>query len=118
MKLFAAICIVAASLIPVAAQEVYRPGNGVTTPTVVTEVKPDYTDEAKRARIQGNVILDTVVNSDGSVTDVKVARSLDEMWGLDKQAVTAAKQWKFKPGMKDGKAVAVRVMIEMTLTLK
>jgi TonB family protein len=118
MKLLAIAVLVAASLIPVAAQEVYKPGNGVSLPTVVSEVKPDYTDEAKRARIQGNVILDAVVNSDGSVTDVKVARSLDDTFGLDKQAVNAAKQWKFKPGMKDGKAVAVRVMIEMTFTLK
>ena len=58
-----------------------------------------------------------VVLSDGTVGDVTVLRSLDTVYGLDAQAVSAAKQWVFMPGMKDGQAVAVRVTIEMTFTL-
>jgi protein TonB len=85
---------------------------------VVREVKPDYTAEAKAAHIQGNVLLDTVVLADGNVGDVKVARSLDTMYGLDQQAINAAKQWTFKPATKDGKPVAVRVHIELRFTLK
>lgn len=82
------------------------------------EVKPQYTQEALAARIEGTVWLEAVVLSDGTVGDVFVVRSLDSVLGLDRQAVTAMKQWEFKPGTKDGKAVAVRVEVEMTFTLK
>ena len=56
--------------------------------------------------------------TDGSVGSVSVTRSLDATFGLDREAVSAAKQWRFKPGTKDGKPVAVRVAIELTFTLK
>lgn len=118
MKGLAGFVLVVASLTSVAAQEAVKPGNGVTLPVAIKTVKPEYTEDAKKARIQGNVLLDTVVNPDGSVTDVKVARSLDSTFGLDQQAIKAAKEWKFKPGMKDGKPVAVRVAIEINFTLK
>ena len=96
---------------------VYEPGNGVSLPTLVREVKPSYTPQAIAARIQGTVLLSAVVLADGTVGDVIVIRSLDTQYGLDAQAVSAAKQWLFNPGMKDGVAVAVRVTIEMTFTL-
>jgi protein TonB len=117
-RLLVAVCVLGAAVAAMQAQEVFNPGNGVSFPTVVKEVKPDYTPEAKAARIQGNVLLATVVLADGSVGDVTVSRSLDSTFGLDQQAVKAAKQWVFKPGMKDGKPVAVRVNIELTFTLK
>jgi protein TonB len=82
----------------------------------VKDVKPSYTAQAIAARIQGTVLLSAVVLSDGTVGDVTVLRSLDTMFGLDAQAVTAAKQWLFSPGTKDGMAVAVRVTIEMSFT--
>jgi periplasmic protein TonB len=97
---------------------VYTPGQGVVAPRVVKEVKPQYTNEAKAAGIQGLVGLDVVVLEDGSVGDVKVTKSLDTVHGLDEQAVKAIKQWVFDPGKKDGKAVPVRVSVEMTFTLK
>ncbi len=118
MRCLIACLVVAASFVPAAAQEAVRPGNGVSLPVVIKSVKPDYTEEAKRARIQGGVRLDAVVTANGDVSDVKVTRSLDSTFGLDTQAVNAAKQWKFKPGMKDGKPVAVQVSLEMTFTLK
>jgi TonB family protein len=102
----------------VSAQDIYKPGNGVSLPAVVREVHPDYTQEAKAARIEGVVVLDTVVLADGAIGDVAVTRSLDNVLGLDPQAVKAMKQWVFKPGTKDGKAVAVRIAIQMKFALQ
>jgi TonB family protein len=100
----------------VTAQEI--PRDGVTLPVVVRSVKPSYTAAAMDAHIEGRVMLDVVVLDDGKVGDVTVNESLDMEYGLDMQAVEAAKQWLFKPGMKDGKPVAVRVTLEMRFTLK
>ncbi len=91
---------------------------GVTLPTVVSSVKPEYTPEAMRARIEGTVIMMAVVRTDGTPSDIEITRSLDAEYGLDKQAVTALSQWRFEPGRKDGKAVAVRVTVEMRFTLR
>jgi len=99
-----------------AAQE--RPGKDVTVPQIIREVKPAYTDSAKKEGIQGVVTLEVVVKDDGNVGDVKVKKSLDTKHGLDEEAVKAMKQWQFKPGAKGGKAVAVIVDVEMTFTLK
>jgi periplasmic protein TonB len=96
----------------------YRPGNGVTTPIVVREVKPAYTSDAMRAKVQGSVLLECIVRPDGSVGDVKVARSLDPVFGLDLEAMKAARQWRFRPGMRQGEPVAVLVVIELTFTLR
>lgn len=95
--------------------EVYQVGNGVTSPMLKKEVKPNYPDAVKSRGIQGVVEMTAVVLPDGTVRDdVKVTRSLDE--DLDKEAVKAVRQWIFKPGTKDGKAVAVQVNIELTFT--
>jgi hypothetical protein len=63
--------------------QVHHPGNGVTLPVVVSEVKADYTPEAKAGGIQGTVGLDAVVLADDTVGDVTVAQSLDTVDGLD-----------------------------------
>jgi TonB family protein len=99
---------------------IYVPGPGVdiTLPVVLKEVKPGYTQAAKDKKIKGSVWLSAVVGAEGDVTDVKVTRSLDAEYGLDEQAIKAVRQWKFKPGMKDGQPVAVQVTLEMTFTLK
>ena len=96
----------------------YRPGNGVTLPRVLREVKPQYTADAMRAKVQGTVWLECVVNSDGTVGMVEVVRSLDQTFGLDSEAVKAAKQWRFAPGTRFGEPVAVLVTIELTFTLR
>jgi protein TonB len=88
----------------------------VTAPTVVKQVKPQYTADAKEAKVEGVVELDCVVEATGSVGDVTVTRSLDE--GLDREAIKAVKQWRFEPGTKDGKAVRVLITLEMTFTLR
>ena len=97
---------------------VYRPGNGVTLPSIIREVKPQYTSDAMRAKVQGTVLLECVVNPDGSVGDVQVVRSLDSTFGLDTEAIKAAKQWKFRPGTRMGQPVPVLVTIELTFTLR
>jgi len=116
MKVLLALALVA--LVGVQDSTIYVPGNGVSLPQVVKQVKADYTEEAKQNRIEGKVGLDVVVLADGTIGDVKVAQSLDTVYGLDANAVKAMKQWQFKPGMKDGKPVAVRVAIEIAYSLK
>jgi len=112
------LCLMVAAATARAQEIVPTPGGGVTTPVVMTEVKPDYTPEAKKARIQGLVEMSVVVKDDGSVGEVKVTKSLDQKYGLDDQAVIAMKKWKFRPGTKEGKPVAVLVNVEMSFKLQ
>ena len=97
---------------------VYQPGNGVTTPVAVDQVKPQYTSEAMRARIQGTVWVECVVQPTGVCSDVHVVRSLDPNFGLDREAVEAAKKWRFKPGTRLGQPVPVLVTIELSFALR
>jgi periplasmic protein TonB len=97
---------------------VYRPGSGVTDPTVLREVKPQYTPDAMRAKIQGSVILECVVLADGTVGQVSIIKSLDPVFGLDQEAIKAAKQWRFVPGKRLGQPVNVLVSIELTFTVR
>ena len=115
-QLLAALALVLSAAIPSAGQEIQK--DGVTLPVPVRSIKPGYTAAAMDARIEGKVVLSVVVLDDGKVGEVTVTQSLDKEYGLDTQAVEAAKQWLFKPGTKDGKPVAVRVDLEMTFTLK
>jgi protein TonB len=96
----------------------YRPGAGITLPVVLMEKKPAYTADAMRAKVQGSVWLECIVMPDGSVGDVKVTRSLDPIFGLDQEAIKAAKQWRFRPGMRQGEPVPVIITIELTFTLR
>jgi len=91
---------------------------GVVLPTIVREVKPQYTQEAIDAHIEGFVKLAIVIEADGSVSDVRVTESLDPTFGLDDQAVKAAWQWSFKPATKDGKPVAIGVELQLRFILK
>jgi periplasmic protein TonB len=95
---------------------VYKPGAGVSAPVVVKEVRPQYTPDAKDAKTQGTVLVECVVQADGTIGDVKVLKSLDA--GLDQEAIKAVRQWRFEPGTKDGKPVPVMVTLEMTFTLR
>jgi TonB family protein len=96
----------------------YRPGGGVTVPKLIREVKPNYTAAAVGAKIEGAVWVECVVEIDGTVRRARVARSLDRRFGLDEQAVAAAKQWRFEPGTKDGVPIPVVVTIELVFTLR
>ncbi len=116
--ILAAILGIAAVLPQQSADKAYQTSDpGVKPPMLVHEVKPTYTADAMRRKVQGKVALRVVVTTDGTLRDdVEVVESLDP--DLDAQAVTAAKQWTFKPGTKDDKPVNVSVMIEMTFTLR
>jgi len=95
-----------------------RPGNGVSDPILVREVKPAFTSEAMRARVQGSVLVECIVNVDGSVSNARVVRSLDTAFGLDQEALKAARQWRFRPGMFHGEPVPVQITIELIFTLR
>ncbi len=96
----------------------YRPGNGVDAPVLVRQVKPSYTSEAMRAKVQGEVWLECVVLADGGVGDCKVQKSLDSAFGLDQEAMKAARQWRFNPGRRFGEPVPVLVTIALSFTLR
>jgi protein TonB len=97
---------------------VYRPGNGVESPRLLRSVRPNYTAEAMRAKMQGVVRLEGVVLPDGTVGDLKITRSLDAVFGLDQEAIKAAKQFRFVPGTRFGEPVAVLVSFEIEFTLR
>ncbi len=96
---------------------VYLPGNGVTSPEVTYQPEPPYSDEARKAKLEGSVYLSVLVNAEGKPVNAKVmVRPLG--LGLDERAIyTVVTQWKFKPGMKDGKRVAVRAQFEVVFRL-
>jgi len=97
---------------------VYQVGNGVTVPVLIRDVKPQYTHDAMRAKVQGSVWLECIVLPDGSVGDIRVTRSLDQRFGLDEEAIKAARQWRFRPGLRLGEPVSVMVTIELSFNLR
>jgi protein TonB len=94
---------------------VYRPGGGVTNPRPIYRPEPQYSEEARKAKWQGSVLLSLVVDENGKPIQIKVIRPLG--LGLDEKAIEAVSQWKFEPGKKDGKPVAVAAQIEVTFRL-
>lgn len=93
----------------------YHVGGGVSAPRVLESPDPEYSDEARRAKYQGTVVLWVVVGPDGRVHDIRVQRTLG--MGLDERAVEAVRHWKFDPARKDGQPVAVQVNVEVRFTL-
>jgi periplasmic protein TonB len=93
----------------------YRIGGGVSPPSVILKVEPEYSEEARKAKFQGTVVLFVVVDEKGNPRDLKVMRPLG--LGLDQKAIEAVEKWKFRPGMKDGKPVAVQATIEVNFRL-
>lgn len=92
----------------------YRPGTGISPPAVQHEVKPDYTDAARRRGLSGDVVLEIVVRSDGSVGDVTLRQGLGA--GLDERAIDAVRQWRFYPARRYG--VPVDVLVEIAVEFK
>jgi protein TonB len=93
----------------------YRIGGGVSPPTVVFKVEPEYSEEARKAKFQGTVVLFVVVDEKGNPRDLKVIRPLG--LGLDQKAIEAVEKWRFNPGKKDGKPVPVQATIEVNFRL-
>lgn len=94
---------------------VFRVGGGVSAPRVLENPSPDYSEEARKAKYQGTVVLWLIVDASGRPRDVKVARSLG--MGLDQKAIEAVRLWKFQPAMKDGTPVAVQINVEVNFHL-
>ena len=94
----------------------YRPGSGVEPPRLLREVKADYTDEARRMNIEGEVSLEIVIRRDGTVGDVKVLKGLPG--GLNDRATNAVKQWRFAPARMKGTPVDVIVTVDVEFKLR
>jgi len=97
------------------AATVQRVGAGVSPPVFLRGAEPDYTEEARQAKYQGKAVLSIVVDTSGHAVNISVLQPLG--MGLDVQAMGAVSQWRFKPGMKDGKAVRVRANVEVNFRL-
>lgn len=91
------------------------PGGAVTGPVVIYQVEPEYSEEARRARHQGTVVLQGVVEPDGRIHELIVVNSLG--MGLDDRAIQAVRQWRFKPGTRNGQPVPVWARIEVLFRL-
>ena len=94
----------------------YRPGSGIAPPRLLDEVRPDYTEEARRQGIEGDVLLEIIVLSDGSVGRVQVLRRLG--YGLDERAVGAVRQWRFAAAERFGTPVDVLVEVAVEFRLR
>lgn len=93
----------------------YRIGGGVSAPTLLFKVEPEYSEEARKAKYQGTVVLAVVVDEKGQPRELRVVRTLG--LGLDEKAIEAVQKWRFKPGLKDGRPVAVAATIEVNFRL-
>jgi protein TonB len=94
---------------------VYRVGGGVSAPRTIYSPDPEYSEEARKAKYQGTVVLWLVVDSSGRPRDIRVVRTLG--LGLDQKAIEAVSTWKFEPARKDGRPVAVQVNVEVDFRL-
>jgi TonB family protein len=109
-----AVLVVFGLMSPMLAQQdetIYRPGNGVSTPRLIKDVKPHYTPGAMRRKVNGTLLLRCVVDRDGIPTRLEIVESLDDE--LDRASLEALKQWRFTPGQKNGEAVLVQVDVAM-----
>lgn len=93
----------------------FRVGGGVSAPKAIYDPDPEYSEEARRAKFQGTVLLWVVVGVDGRPRDIRVQRSVG--MGLDEKAIEAVRQWRFEPSMMDGHPVASQVNIEVSFRL-
>jgi len=96
----------------------YQPGNGVTMPIEIQKGTPRYTSDAMRARVQGAITVQCVVQTSGVCDRIRVLRSFDPAFGLDAEAIKAAAQWRFRPGTRGGQPVPVIVTMEIAFTLR
>ena len=95
---------------------IYQVGGGVTPPVVVTQIQPEYSDDARKARVQGTVEMVIIVQTDGTAKLDRVVHSLG--YGLDQRAIEAVIRWKFLPGKKDGLPVPTRIGVAVNFSLR
>jgi TonB family protein len=96
----------------------YQPGADVTMPIELRKGMAQYTTEAMRARAQGAITVECVVQTNGVCTNIKVIHAFNPTFGLDQEAIKAAAQWRFHPGMRRGQPVAVLVTMEIAFALR
>ena len=94
----------------------FRVGGGVTAPVLLYKKEPEYSEEARKAKYQGTVLLYIEVDPSGRATNIQRAAE-SRAWAWTKRPMEAVKQWKFKPGYKDGKPVTVAATIEVNFRL-
>jgi TonB family protein len=94
----------------------YRPGSGIEPPRLLREVRADYTEQARRANLEGDVVLEIVVRRDGTVSDPRIVQRLGG--GLDERAVQAVRQWRFEPARRLGAPVDVIVEVSVEFRLR
>jgi periplasmic protein TonB len=94
---------------------IYHVGDGVSRPRAIYTPEPEFSEEARKAKYQGVVVLTIIVGPDGRVYSPKVLRSLG--MGLDEKAVEGVKTWKFDAAKKDGHPVAVEMNVEVAFNL-
>jgi TonB family protein len=94
---------------------VFRVGGGVSAPRILYDPSPEYTEEARKAKYEGTVVLWLIVGPDGRPHDIRISRSLG--LGLDERAIEAVRQWKFEPARKNGQAVSVQINVEVEFRL-
>jgi protein TonB len=90
-------------------------GGAVSAPTVIHSVPPEYTPEARKAKVEGIVAVMLIVDEHGLPQDVQVVRGTGT--GLDMKAVEAIRQYRFKPALEDGRPVRVRLNIEVNFKI-
>jgi len=95
---------------------VFDSGGSISSPVLVSQILPEYSEEARKARFQGTVVLDAIVLEDGTVQIVKVARRIG--FGLEEKAIAAVLQWRFRPARRNGKPVPVALNIEVNFNLR
>ena len=92
-----------------------RVGGNVKAPVAINRAKPDYTDAARKAKVNGTVVVEAIIDTNGNVQDVRVIKGLP--FGLSAEAEEAVKKWKFKPGTLNGEPVSVIFNLTVTFTL-
>jgi TonB family protein len=93
----------------------YRIGGGVSAPVPTFRADPEYSEEARKAKWQGAVLLQVVIDENGVPQNIQVVRPLG--MGLDQKAIEAVQKWRFKPGLKDGQPVPVAAVMEVNFRL-
>jgi TonB family protein len=96
--------------------DIYSPGDGVSDPKLIYSIEPEFSEEGRAKRINGEVLIGCVVTPEGTPANVHVLRGIG--YGMDEQAVAAVQKYRFKPAEKDGKPIAVRIAVSTKFFVK
>jgi TonB family protein len=94
---------------------VYQIGGEVSQPVLISKIEPEYSEEARKAKYSGTVLLSVVIDANGNPRDIHIVRALG--LGLDEKAIEAVSKWRFRPAMKGGRPVAVQAQVEVNFRL-